>query len=188
MSRKRPQILDEQLGYDAIALRVAAADMGEDGDALGGPERVLDGQWLLAEYVEDRAGDLLALDRGDQVGVGNQVASAEVQQPGGGLHPGEAPGVDEVLGVGRGGQQQQDVVGLRQDLVGPLGRQDRVEVGQFLRGAALGADDAHADGRCDVRHLLADGAEAEDAERLAGERGGDAADPLAVLLVLTMAA
>ena len=35
-----------------------------------------------------------------------------------------------------------------------------------------------------MRHLLADRAEAEDAERLAGERGGDAADPLAVLLVL----
>jgi len=57
-------------------------------------------------------------------------------------------------------------------------------VREFLGCAALGADDAHADGRRDVRDLLADGAEAEDAECLAGERRGDAADPLAVLLVL----
>jgi hypothetical protein len=40
-----------------------------------------------------------------------------------------------------------------------------------------------SNGGGDVRDLLAD-AEAEDAERLAGERNGDAADPLAALLIL----
>ena len=38
-------------------------------------------QRLLAEHVQHGAGDLLFSHRGDQVGIPDQVAAAEIQQP-----------------------------------------------------------------------------------------------------------
>ena len=91
--KEAPQVLNEQPGHDLVALRMAAADMGQHDDALGGPEGMLGRQRLLAEHVQHGAGDALRLHRGDQVGIGDQVAAAEVQQPGGRLHLREALGV-----------------------------------------------------------------------------------------------
>src|SRR5436305_569626 len=61
------EIVDEQAGDEAVALRMRSADMRQHDDALGRPERMLGRQRLLAEHVEQSARDLLALHRGDQV-------------------------------------------------------------------------------------------------------------------------
>ena len=49
------------------------------------------GSWRNTSSIG--AGDALRLHRGDQVGIVDQVAAAEIQQPGGRLHPREALGV-----------------------------------------------------------------------------------------------
>jgi len=74
-------------------------------------------------------------------------------------------------------------VRLCQNLGGLLGGIDALDARQIARGAA-GADDAHADGRGHAGEVLADGAEAEDAEGAAVERRGHAAGPGGGLVVV----
>ena len=54
------EIVDEQPRDEQVAPRVRAADMRQDDDVLGGPERMIGGQRLLAKYVQHRTGDLPA--------------------------------------------------------------------------------------------------------------------------------
>src|SRR5215831_13284365 len=68
------QVVDEQPRHEAVALRMRAADMRQHDDAVGGPERMAGGQGLLAEDVEQGAGDPLLPERRDQVVVLDDVA------------------------------------------------------------------------------------------------------------------
>src|SRR6202012_996609 len=96
-----PQVLDEQSGDNAVAVRVRSADMRQHYDALGGPEFVLFRQWLLAGHVEHRAAEELGSHCLNQVTVVDKVAAAKVQQPCRFLHLPKPLGIDEVVGLRR---------------------------------------------------------------------------------------
>ena len=81
--------------------------------------------------------------------------------------------------LGRRGQQQEQVVGLGEH-AGGLGRRVHALDVRDRRRLALGADHAHVERGGQPRHLDADRAEPEDAERGAGQRGIDASAPPAL--------
>src|SRR5262245_55893527 len=77
--QKASQVFREQARDEPIALRMGTADMRKHDDPLRRPERVLCGQRLLPKHVQHRAGDLLCLDRSNQVVVLDEMAAAEIQ-------------------------------------------------------------------------------------------------------------
>ena len=98
------------------------------------------------------------------------LAASAVHQAHAGLHFGDGLGVDHAGGLMGQRQVQRNVVGLG------VKRVDRDQLdAQFLgaRGRQIGiaADELHAEGAGSQRGLRADPAQADDAERLAGQLG-----------------
>ena len=161
-----PHVLGEELGDDLVAVGVTAADVRQHRDAGRLPKRMLRRQRLGAEHVEHGASDVLGFHCRHQVVVDDQRTAAEIDQPSRLFHSLQPGAVEHALGLGRHRQQQHDEVALAQDLIGGPRRIDTLDVCHRL-GRAPRTNDANVERRSLARKLGADGAEAEDAERLA---------------------
>ena len=70
-----PEVVHEEGGHLLVAGGVEPAEVRQYGDARRGPERMIVGQGLDPEDVQDRARDRVALDRVDQIQVDDQLAA-----------------------------------------------------------------------------------------------------------------
>ena len=73
---------------------------------------MIPGQGLLAEHVEHRAGQAAAFERGEEIRLDDQIAAADVDQPGARLHCGQSPGVEQAARGGGRGQHRDRVVAV----------------------------------------------------------------------------
>ncbi len=123
---------------------------------------------LLREYIERRARQLSALERGDECCVVDQFAARAVDDAHALLHGRERLGIDHALRLRRETDVQRDVVCLGKEF---FQRQKRnaVLARHRRRDERIAADNFEAEASCALGHFKADAAEAEDAERLAAQ-------------------
>ena len=123
----------------------------------------------LDEDVEGRAGDLARAQRREQRVLVEQLAAGGVDDPHAGPHRLERGGADGAARLRGQRQVQGEEVGGRVHVLrrlDPLGAELAEALGRDVR---VVGDDAHPEPERAARDLLPDPAEAEDAERLAGE-------------------
>ena len=94
-------------------------------------------------------------------------AARRIDEQGTGLHHGKGLGADEAAGIVRQGAVQGNDIGTAEQLF-PAHEFERLVAG-LVHGAAGAGDDVHLEGVAYFRHTLAEVAEAENAEGLAGE-------------------
>ena len=122
---------------------------------------------LAAEDVEAGAGDDAAGEGVRERVLVHETAASGVDQDGGGLHRGEALGVDEAFGGGVQRAVERDDVGGAEEFV-----EGDESQAVLVASRRPGVDaDTHAEGAGDAGDGAADGAVADDAERLAVEFG-----------------
>ena len=134
-----------------------------------------DVQQLVGREVRHIAGDLAGRERGLDRGVVHQVPAGEVDDAHAVLHLGDGFGVDHSLCVGGGGDVNRDIVGVGIDFVVVIrladgARQTPCGVDGDERVAA---DHLHPQPDGGVGDEAADGAQADDAQRLAEQLGAD---------------
>ena len=136
-------------------------------------ERPVGGR-LGLEHVERRGGDDAAVDRAAQRRFVDELAARGVDQPDARLASREPPIVEEMARLGRRRQVQRQIVGRGADLVErqELDAEPRRDLRRDVR---IVRDDAHAERAGALRNLLADAAQAGDAERLAAQLGAEEA-------------
>jgi hypothetical protein len=163
--------------HPLLRLRRGRGEVRREDHALELAERRVGGERLDREHVQRRATDALLFDRLRQRYGVYQLTARRVHEHRGGLHELEPRGVDQVVRLLRVGHVQRDHVRLAQQLV------ERQQLELQLRGA-LGREvgvvphHVHAERARQLRHVPADAAQADDADRLAAELG--ALEPLAV--------
>ena len=142
---------------------------------MGKGDDVVVAQQLGLGKVGDVSADLAVLDRFDDVGVVDELASRAIDDDDAGLHRVDAFGVDHVLGLRRRGDVQGDEVALCEEF-GDVG--DVLDVlveEQCAVHAEVGviAEDVHAQLDRRVGDESADRAKSDDAQRLAGDLAAD---------------
>ena len=146
---------------------------------LGGSAEVRDRyrvrrvQDLLGREVGDVRGHFPAFERRDQFRGVDEVGAREVDELHAVFHLGDARGIDHSLGVGSGGNVQGHIVGNREDVVKrrrALHAMVQVPCARD-RKERIAPDNFHAKVDRNVRDQTADGAQTDDAERLARELG-----------------
>ena len=107
-------------------------------------------------------------ERLDQRLLVDHVAAGGVDQAGAGPHGGEGLAADEAQGLGRRGQVEGDEVARAVEVLGARGHLDAQLAVARLGHEGVEGDHPHPEPLGPLGHHLADAAEAQDAERLAG--------------------
>ena len=155
-------------GAVALGLLGGGAQVGQ-GDALGVLVDLRGGE--VAHVAAQRA-----LVQGGHDGVGvNDLGAREVEQHRGLLHEGQALGAHQSAGGGDEGHVNGEDVGAAEDLLHGVGPLDLgAQVPGVLHGdTRVEADDVEPQPQGGVGHLHADGPQADDAERAAGQLESD---------------
>ena len=135
--------------------------VGEDGAAAS-----VEG--LFIEDVEGGAPEAVLLQRRRQRSLVDDAAAGRVDEDRIGAHARDRLGADEAARFGRQRHVQRDDVGRDEEIVKRDPR-DRIPGGIVRRHEGIVRDDAHAEGRGARGRLPRDGAEADEAEPLAGD-------------------
>ena len=135
--------------------------------ASAGVDRSGAGRGLVGEHV-DAGSHAGRVECGDQGFLVDDLAAGGVDEHGVGLHGGQEPGIDHSRGVVAAGYvQRHDVAGGQHR--GPVGQSLYADAGHALAHGPVPrfvlGDDPETAGRGPLRHLQADGAHADDAER-----------------------
>ena len=141
-------------------------EMGRQYDIVELQERVVGGRGFLVEHIEPGAENLALAQHFRERRLVDDGAAARIHQDSGRLHEGQLARADHVArGIVQRDIQRDEVAGPQQFLEQPELDADRV---LFVLGQAtdIEVDDLHAEGAREPGDLLADRAEADNAERL----------------------
>mmetsp|Transcript_11999 Transcript_11999/g.31770 ORF Transcript_11999/g.31770 Transcript_11999/m.31770 type:complete len:344 (+) Transcript_11999:1289-2320(+) len=148
-------------------------DLGVRRELLGDRARELHRR-LLLEAVERGAGELAAVERGEERVLDDDAAAGDVEEARAVLHLGDLLLADEALRALQQRHVHREEVRAREHLV------ERHQRGAYRQrelrcGERVARDDVHAEARGAARDLPPDAAEADDAEGFPGEARADEA-------------
>ena len=170
------QIVDEDLGESvAVAGSARAADMRRDQHIRQRPERMIRWQRFLHRHVQTGARNLARLQCFDQCRLVDHLAARDVDDIGGRLHRADHRAAQNLLRLGVGNRGEADDVGFRGGGLQLAAWTDAVDIRNGV-GRAGNPGHRHVEGFGLARDLLADGAETDQHQMLAGKvigRGRD---------------
>ena len=140
------------------------------------PNGRVGGQRLGREDIERRAGDRSLLERGGERIEIDDLAAGGIHDDGGRLQLREGRSVDESAGLLRKRDVERDDVGRPQELV-ELDEPSSGRARRRLGREGVVGDHGHAESDRAARHLAADPAHADEAERLPAELAADELRP-----------
>ena len=139
--------------------------MRRDDDIGQVPVRTRRVERLAREHVERGAAEPAVSQRLDNRHIVDQLAARDVHEQRASFDPIQLATADDLLGVGRVRQREDDDVALREELVELVGRQHFVDaVDRRAGGAPANRRDAHAEGSRQPGDRGSDRSEADDAE------------------------
>ena len=135
----------------------------------GMPNSGLSVQGSVSKHVERDAGDLAGFQSFDQRRFVVDAAAGAVDQPHAGLQQCQRFAVDEAGGFVGQRRVDGEIIDLRQHVANVSTRLDAQLGGPLLAEERIVAEHAHLEGLGPLGDRLADAAQADDAERLAGQ-------------------